>query len=491
MNFVNQIDLAGKLERQGKFEEAAEIYLEILSAEPDNAEILFKYAILCTEKLDQKKAVEIFSTLVDRHPEMEGVHDLLAVSLINAGNYIDAVKYFDLQFSKTPQKFKQIAKISKLIVELGKADVARNLLKKALEYYQDDTKIAIALNAISDSENEIEESIARSEKIASGGNISQEDTAIFMFSLAALYSKKGEYEKSFAMLDDANKIVRSSISDYDVKIDELIFSSCQKVFTKEWIDKVSGMGMRGPSPIFIVGMPRSGSTLLEQILGAHSQILPLGEVSYLYEVVAEKVRLMSNEIGFPIVWRDANADDFEYLAKEYLHKIPRTLNGATTTVDKRLPNMIFVGLIHAAFPNAKIIHCLRNPIDTCLSCYQQSFSPNVAFTFDLTELGHYFKASSQLAMHWKSVLPSSAYAEVHYEDVVEDMESEIRRILSFCGLEWEDNCRNYHNLNRAVKTASINQVRKPIYKTSIKKWKRYENQLAPLISALGEFADKE
>jgi tetratricopeptide (TPR) repeat protein len=234
-------------------------------------------------------------------------------------------------------------------------------------------------------------------------------------------------------------------------------------------------------PVFIVGMPRSGTTLTEQILASHPLVFGAGELGYMGQVVEQ----LRRELGYP---RALAPDDALAAAGAfYVQAIGRLDNRAARVTDKMPANFLHLGLIARLFPNARIVHCRRSPMDTCLSCFQQNFrAAHLSWSCDLADLGHYFCQYDRLMENWRKVLPSGVMLEVDYEDTVADLESQARRIVEFVGLDWDDSCLRFHETDRAVVTASHSQVRRKVYATSVGRWKRYGDGLRPLIAALAE-----
>ena len=200
--------------------------------------------------------------------------------------------------------------------------------------------------------------------------------------------------------------------------------------------------------------------------------------------------LQGGGAGFPNNILALNQADIGTWAADYVAGLQSRAPDARRITDKMPTNFFFIGLIYLMLPNAKIIHVNRNPMDTCLSCFTQLFSRGHEQTYDLSELGRYFVNYSRLMAHWRSVLPTGAFLEVQYEEIVADQETEARRIIDFCGLDWNNACIDYHKLNRPVNTASMTQVRQPIYKSSVERWRPYEKFLGPLLDVLGELARK-
>jgi hypothetical protein len=225
-------------------------------------------------------------------------------------------------------------------------------------------------------------------------------------------------------------------------------------------------------------MPRSGSTLIEQILAGHPQIHAAGELGDL-----EKASRRSTP--FPECIPALDASDLRKIGQDYLARIPVLASGQTRIVNKLPDNFLRIGLIRLILPNARIIHTVRDPIDTCVSCYSKLFASGQYFSYELGELGRYYNRYRELMDHWRSILPSGVMLEVSYEDVVNDVEGQARRLMEYCGLPWDDRCVSFHQTTRLVKTASAVQVRKPLFRSSLQRWRKYEPSIGPLLQALG------
>jgi hypothetical protein len=242
-------------------------------------------------------------------------------------------------------------------------------------------------------------------------------------------------------------------------------------------------------------MPRSGTTLVEQIIASHSRVIGGGELSFLKDVITGQGEsdisisgLNGSNDGYPIGVLSLSDQDLSKIGQTYLDLALDRLNFIDIFTDKMPQNFFFLGLIKLALPHAKIIHCKRSPLDTCLSCYSVHFPFGQEFSNELTELGLYYQEYHRLMCHWKSVLPDQIL-DVSYEDLVTNPKLYTQKMLKFCGLSWEEACLEFHTTRRQITTASAAQVRQPIYKTAVKRWQRFEVQLKPLINALGTLAD--
>ena len=243
--------------------------------------------------------------------------------------------------------------------------------------------------------------------------------------------------------------------------------------------------MLGLRPVFIVGMPRSGTSLTEQILASHPEVFGAGELNDINESIAKLPAMIRNNNTYPGCIKDLNQEIADKLAQEYLTRLDSFSTEKKRITDKMPHNFVNLGLISLLFPEARIIHCLRDPRDTCLSLYFQDFGWIHPYATRLENLGNYYVQYKRLMKHWTSVLDTPILT-IQYEDIISDQEHISRELVNFCGLDWHDDCLQFYASTRTVATASYDQVRQPIYKKSIGRWKNYEKHLDPLTMALGE-----
>lgn len=302
------------------------------------------------------------------------------------------------------------------------------------------------------------------------------------FALAKYSEKQGEYEKAFQHLNSGNRLRRTTY-DYATENDRTFFDAIKSVFTSEFFQQRAGCGSPDNTPIFILGMPRSGTTLTEQILASHSQVFGAGELSFVQQILIDRCK-PSSLMQFPEIIAAMEQDGFESMAAGYLDQVTKRFGKSPRITDKMPHNFVNLGVIRLLFPHAKVIHCRRDPIDNCLSIFKQDFTSLHKYAYDLEELANYYLLYHDLMEHWRSVLPDGYVLDMVYEDTVADQEGKTRRLLEFCDLPWEDGCLQFHTTERAVKTASQAQVRRKIYSDSVKLWQRYEEQLQPMIQVL-------
>jgi tetratricopeptide (TPR) repeat protein len=310
------------------------------------------------------------------------------------------------------------------------------------------------------------------------GTQSRHDRMLLHFALGSAYLDTDQSDAAFRHLDCGNRLKRNGI-DYYATSTSRWMTQIAGNFTPALMDRLAARGNASTLPIFVLGMPRSGTTLIEQILASHSAIHGAGELKHIE-------RLASGLGDYPASAVRLTPEVITILGETYLARIQH-LSGSSGLhiVDKMPANFLYAGLIHLILPGARIIHCRRDPVDTCLSCYSKLFTEEQPFTYDQTELGLFHRDYQTLMEHWRAVLPASHFLEVDYETVVDDLEGQVRRLLAFLGLPWDPACLAFHRTQRTVRTASVVQVRQPIYRNAVGGWRRHAANLQPLLTALG------
>jgi len=308
------------------------------------------------------------------------------------------------------------------------------------------------------------------------------------FALAKAYADCGEHERSFERLREGNALKRRRTI-YDEAAALGVFARTRASVTRELILDRADAGDPSATPLFILGMPRSGTSLVEQILASHPAVFSAGEIDDFDRAAGALVGLGTGEASQrPEAAARLSRAQLRELGAAYLGRIRGVAPEAARITNKTPDNFRFVGLIHMALPNARIIHMRRDPVDTCLSCYSKLFVENQPFAYDLGELGRYYRGYDALMAHWRAALPPGVMLEVRYEDVVADLEGQARAILAHCGLEWDRRCLDFHLTERPVRTASVIQVRQPIYRSAVGRWRAYERFLGPLLAELAPLA---
>lgn len=311
--------------------------------------------------------------------------------------------------------------------------------------------------------------------------LAPQEQIYLQFALAKVYEDIVDRERCFAALLEGNALKRAKLG-YDEAATLAMFERTAEIFSQDMLSR-AGAGDSSQAPVFVLGMPRSGTTLIEQILSSHPVVFGAGEIDDLSQSIA----LYCAELGkpYPEAFEGASGAGLRELGERYVAGLTRSApTGALRVTDKTPDNFRFIGLIHLAWPNARIIHVRRDPLDTCFSCFSRLFASELPYIYDLGELGRYYRAYEKLMAHWRAALPKGAMLEVQYEEAVADIETFARRLLDYCGLDWDPRCLEFHRQERLVRTSSLVQVRQPIYNSSIGRWRAYEPFLGPLIEAL-------
>jgi tetratricopeptide (TPR) repeat protein len=407
------------------------------------------------------------------------VRNNLATALQGLGQFEAAIAGYQAALAVKPDHAEAHNNIGVVLQALGR-------LEEASQAYEQATKLA-------PSNTEFQLNFANSRRFAAADgrlaalhalentSLSAEQQIPLYFALGKAYADLGEHPRSFGYLLKGNALKRAGLS-YDEAATLRRFQRIQATFTRELLREKSGVGDPSRVPVFVLGMPRSGTTLVEQILASHSKVFGAGELDAFGRAVATMAD--ANGAPFPEFASTISAERLRALGGGYVERLSRA-PAAERVVDKMPSNFSFVGLIHLALPHARIIHTRRDPLDTCLSCFSMLFTSEHAHAYDLNELGRFYRAYADLMAHWRNVLPAGVMLEVQYEDVVDDLEGQARNIIAHCGLDWEDSCLAFHETQRPVETASARQVRQPIYRSSLGRWRSYAGLLQPLRQALG------
>ena len=300
------------------------------------------------------------------------------------------------------------------------------------------------------------------------------------FALGKLHDRLGNYDRAFGHFDEGNKLKQAH---YDSAAMEAEIKAIVGAFSPERYSALPSSTSKSEKPVFILGMPRSGTSLLEQILASHPRIHGAGELMFIPQLVDSIGKRSTPPLPYPHWISGIDQATITALSDSYLKSIAALSPDADRVTDKLPGNFMHLGLMAKMFPDARFIHCTRNPLDTCLSCYFQDFAIGHAYSYDISNLAHFYQQYSLLMTHWKSLL-HTPILEVSYERLVESPATEIRQILDYCGMEWSDSCLEFHKTKRFIGTASHDQARHPLYKSSVGRWHHYESHIPELIARL-------
>ncbi len=431
------------LHQSDRSEEAIACYQRAGEIEPDNPAVWSGLGADYAQIGDMEKSAAAYGRSVVLQPGQPGIHMSHAHALKALGRQAEALREYRAAIAQNPDFGEVYWSMANLkVFRFEPAEVAA-----------------------------MEEQVKRED-------LSPSADVHFRFALGKACEDAGDYDRAWEFYHSGNQRQRPLVS-YDPVGFEARHQQMAEVFTREFFDQHAGQGFESDAPIFIVGLPRSGSTLIEQILASHSLVEGTLELPTLGDIAVSVARYRGGRVEYPAAVRQLTGRDFRAYGKEYIEqtKTFRT-TGKPRFTDKLPNNFSHVGFAHLILPNAKIINARRHPLDSILGSYKQLFGKGQNFTYDMDELVLYYRQYHEIMKHWHRVLPGKVL-DVHYEETVGDFEAQVRRILAHCGLPFEEACLRFHETNRAVRTASSEQVRQPLYTRALGTWRRYEKHLQP------------
>jgi Flp pilus assembly protein TadD len=445
-------NLGGVLHLQGKTEESIQCYREALRLRPDYAEVCLNLGSALRENEQTEVGLHWYREAVRLQPDRPKALNNLATALLETGAVVEAEAYLRRSLSITPNS----------------AQVLYALMANGL--YTETDPDAEQLRTLLDNPN-----------------LPMLEGSFLHTTLANLLDREGRFDEAFPHFREANRLrredARKMSGTFDAAEHARIVDRIIAAFAPAFFENARGFGSESQVPVFIVGMPRSGSSLVEQILTYHPEAAGVGELRDLPRLADKLPERLGTPERYPECVHALDAASVWSMAEAYLNRV-RDLAGVHRRVtDKLLENFLQLGLIAVLFPRAHVIHCRRDPLDTCISCFCQVFR-TMNFTWDLEDFAVYYQNYERLMAYWQSVLPMPVH-EIIYEKLVAEPERECRRLIEFCGLDWNERCLRFHENPRSVRTVSKLQVRRPIYDSSIGRWQRYAKHLAPVRKALG------
>lgn len=509
---------AGRLFQQGRLAEAGPLYQALLKSDPRNFGYLRDLGLIRFREGKFEEAILLIGRALAGNPRSAPLQNTLGAAFAALGRFREAIRHYEKALAHEPGYTEAQANIgaARLALQEPQAAIAafeaaiaakpdlvaaRQGLGDAFDALgrQDDARTAFeAALRLAPRNAVLHRRLAECRRYGPGDahlsvmeELAADSTSLPLpeqvqlhAALAKAYDDLGQHERAFRQVMEGNRLQRAQFTYREAETLGLL-KRIEAQFTAQLLAEKEGLGHPARVPIFIIGMPRSGSTLVEQILASHPKVFGAGEIRNFDTAITGLGRGRFETAGF--------LEGLPSLTKKHLHRLGASylasIKGAPPTAqritNKLLGNFLYAGLIHLALPNARIIHISRDAVDTCVSRFSRLMVPGQAYSYDLAELGRYHLAYERLMDHWRRVLPAGVMLEVRYEEIVGDLEGQARRLVESCGLEWDAACLSFHKTERVVMTPSNAQVRQPLYGTAVGRWRRHEAFLQPLLEALG------
>jgi tetratricopeptide (TPR) repeat protein len=543
--FVQALNnLAVVLQRLGQLGAASVRYREVLRLAPENLESQLNFAVLHGELGHYQNGLEIVERVLDRNPEMVRAHLIASELERGIGRYASALAWVERALAVVPDQIKILTRRAHILCALGRWDAALDDCGRVLGMIPNDTDAlhatALALQGLNRPTASLEafdaaeaaspvqapiiasrawllaemgrkgealatldralavepdfatawyyrasltsyapgnHDLAIMERLADNPDAPHRTRLCLSFALGKAYLDTGDGERAFARLGEGNRLQRALL-DYEHAAEAHRVAEIAAIFSADTLSRRAGSGHPSNRPIFVFGMPRSGTTLVEHILASHPLVHGVGEPTHLRDIAEVP--------GLPAGGPDLVPENLAALGRRYLDLVGADVADTFRLVDKMPSNFLYAGLISLILPDARMIHCRRDPLDTCLSCYSLLFTSGQEYSYDLGELGGFYRLYRGLMAHWRRILPPESLIEIDYETLVGDTEGVVRKILDFCGLSWNAACLRFYETSRRVTSASLDQVRSPIYAKSIGRALPFRPWLGALEAALAE-----
>ena len=474
---------------QVRMAEAAQSFQRVTTLLPNDAEAHANLGNALREMTAYSEAEASYRRALALNERYARAHFDLAALMYLQDRFAEAEQSYRRALELKPDYVEACNNLGRSIRRQGRLDEARECFEAAMTIDPDTVETYFNLASLRTFTPEHAEP-ARLEKLADKVPFLKENSRIrYWFALGKMREDLGRYDDAFAAFVEGNRLKHAQISPDEAGKVALI-QNVRNVFDASFMaSRPTPVSPEQRSPIFIVGMPRSGTSLIEQILSTHPDAHGAGELPDLENILFA----LATDAGlpaqrYPEVAAGLSATALRQWGDAYIERVWKLAPQATHISDKMMSNFAHIGMIRLMFPNAKIIHAMRDPMDSCFSCYATLFAKNnLDFTYDLGSLGRYYQRYIELMQHWQQVLPAGSILELRYEDMVADTEGQARRLLDYLGLPWDPACLNFHENKRVVRTASAAQVRRPVYQSSVARWKHFESHLGPLLDVVKDY----
>ena len=469
--------------RLGHFDDAEILLEKAVQFKPDDGELRMKYALILRKKQKFAKTMEQVNILCEKYPDNLAYQAQKASEIMQNGDHEDAIGLFDKILEKNPHNFSTYTSKGHAEKTLGRSEDAIKSYQSAYKIRPDHGEAFFSLanlKTYSFSDPELTNMKEQIQRV----DLSLRDKAYFHFALAQGYEANKQYDDAFFHLKNGNQIKRDQ-SKYSIERMDDELQAQIDICNEEFFNKIGQGGNTTKDPIFILGLPRAGSTLIEQILASHSMIDGTLELPNILSL-AQSLRggdIYGKLGNYPKSMQNLTLDQRDDMGKKFIEDTQMHRDKAPMFTDKMPNNFRHIGLIHLIMPNAKIIDARRYPLDCCFSMFKQLFAQGQEFTYGLEEAASYYNSYVKLMDHWDQVIPNKVL-RVNNEDVINDLEGQVKRILNYIEVPFEEGCISFHETDRSVRTASSEQVRQPINKKGMGRWKPYAKHLKPLVDTL-------
>jgi len=464
--------LAIALGNLGRFQEAEPHLRQAVGIDETYADAQFNLGLLL-QLLGQLREAEMpLRRAVKLQPASARFQSILGVNLLMTGRTHEARGLLERVLQAEPNNVNALFAMGQLAQREGRFAEAETMFKRTLQVNPNSHGAWIGIASTRKMTSADDAWLTGAEQCANSG-IGPLSQAEIRYAIGKYYDDLGDFDRAFRSYLRASELSRAAALPYDRAGRSRLVDDLIRVYTRATLSEARPGASDSRLPVLVVGMPRSGTSLVEQIIASHPAAKGAGELLFWRRSVLEGGSLLQQ---FP-----PGEPRTKTLAQDYLRALREEAVDAQRVVDKMPSNSDFLGVVHCVFPHARMVYVRRDPIDTCLSCFFQSFPPALNFTKDLSDLAHYYREHRRLIEHWRSALPPGTLLDVPYEELIADQEGWTRRIVDFIGLEWDDRCLSFHATDRTVLTASSWQVRQKLYKSSVGRWRTYEKFLGPLL----------
>lgn len=479
---IAHYNLGTIMHESGQYTEASRAFHQAIQINPQYIEAYIALGLTIGFTGSVKDSSHCFQKALDIDPDnIEALVNLARARALQ-GHPDQAITLYQRAASLAPEQIEAITGQVHILERKGLFKEAEHLIQPLLDNATDDASVAIAFATLSRRINRRDEAKSLLEGILQNmpATIPLAQYPDIHFSLARIYQDQKSYDLAFKQFQQANYLLpyHFDLNEHKQYIDQIM-----QYGNRTFLDSIPCSTLNTSQPIFILGMPRSGTSLIEQIIASHPQVHGGGELSFISDISKNMPEQIGSSLPFPACISELTQDSINQLSQFYLSQIHALDAEATYITDKMPHNFLYLGLIERLLPQARIIHCKRNSIDTCLSIYTQNFTANHPYNKDLTQLGQYYLEYERLMQYWHQNLNIPIF-NIQYEELINDQENMTHKLIEFCGLEWDDACINFHKSGRHVATPSYDQVRQPMYKSAIERWRCYEPYLQPLLTAL-------